>query len=53
MNTQEFLTSVLPLEGNYCVVGLKKDTTPKQKFVGSIDKVMELSDQLVNAGFDS
>lgn len=53
MNTQAFLSAVLPSEGNYCVVGLKENTTPKQKFVDSIDKVIELSDQLVHAGFNS
>jgi hypothetical protein len=35
------------------VVGLKKDESPRQKFVGSIEEVCKLSEQLVNDGYNS
>ena len=43
LTTNEFLSTVLPPSGMYCVVGLKKDEKPKQKFVESIEKVEELA----------
>lgn len=44
---------MLPDSGSYCVVGLKKDESPRQKFVGSIEEVCKLSEQLVNDGYNS
>jgi hypothetical protein len=49
-NKDSFLSAVLPQEGSYCVVGLKKDEKPKQKFVGSIEEIGALSDSLVSNG---
>ena len=37
----------------YCVVGLKKDGSPRQKFVGSIAEVCRLSESLVSDGYNS
>lgn len=47
LNTNEFLSAVLANEGSYCVVGLKEDGSPRQKFVGSIEEVNELAQKLV------
>ena len=52
-NKDSFLSAVLPQEGSYCVVGLKKDEKPKQKFVGSIEEIGALSDSLVSGGYDA
>lgn len=53
LNTNDFLSVILPDTGSYCVVGLKKDESPRQKFVGSIEEVCKLSEQLVNDGYNS
>jgi len=53
LNTNDFLSVLLPDTGSYCVVGLKKDESPRQKFVGSIAEVCRLSEQLVNDGYNS
>ena len=53
LNTNDFLSVMLPDSGSYCVVGLKKDESPRQKFVGSIEEVCKLSEQLVNDGYNS
>jgi len=53
LNTNDFLSVLLPDTGSYCVVGLKKDESPRQKFVGSIEEVCKLSEQLVNDGYNS
>jgi len=47
-----FLSTVLATEGLYCVVGLKKGN-PKQQFVGTIEEVNSLVDNLVEQGFDA
>ena len=47
LNTNEFLSKVLPDNGAYCVVGLKLDESPRQKFVGSIEEVNALAQELV------
>ena len=47
-----FLTTVLPQEGLYCVVGLKKGT-PRQSFVGTVDDINTVVDELVEQGFDA
>jgi hypothetical protein len=51
--TNDFLSAILPDTGSYCVVGLKEDGSPRQKFVGSIEEVCKLSEQLVNGGYNS
>jgi hypothetical protein len=53
LNTNDFLSVILPDTGSYCVVGLKKDESPRQKFVGSVAEVCRLSEQLVNDGYNS
>ena len=52
-NKDTFLSAVLSNEGSYCVVGLKKDEKPKQKFVGSIEEIGVLADSLVSNGYDA
>ena len=52
-NKDTFLSVVLPDSGSYCVVGLKKDEKPKQKFVGSIEEIGVLADALVSQGYDA
>jgi len=52
-NKDSFLSAVLPQSGSYCVVGLKKDEKPKQKFVGSIEEIGVLADSLVSNGYDA
>jgi hypothetical protein len=52
-NKDSFLSAVLPQGGSYCVVGLKKDEKPKQKFVGSIEEIGVLADSLVSNGYDA
>jgi hypothetical protein len=47
-----FLSTVLADNGLYCVTGLKKGT-PKQQFVGTLDEVDGLIDELVDDGFDA
>lgn len=47
-----FLSTVLPTEGIYCVVGLKKGTS-KQEFVRSVPELTELVGHLVEQGYDA
>jgi hypothetical protein len=47
-----FLTTVLPTDGLYCVVGLKKGT-PRQSFVSTVEEVNAVVDELVEQGFDA
>ena len=55
LNTNEFLSAVLPDTGSYCVVGLKpkKDGQPIQKFVGSIEAVNALAQKLVEDEYNA
>ena len=53
MNTNEFLSAVLPDSGVYCVVGLKKDEQPRQKFAKSIEELEKLSVKLVGEQYDA
>ena len=46
-----FLSAVLPTDGLYCVVGLKRGT-PRQTFVSSLEEVDELANTLVEQQFD-
>jgi hypothetical protein len=46
LNTNDFLSAVLPESGPYCVVGLGKDG-PIQKFVKSIEEIDALAQELV------
>jgi len=47
-----FLTSVLPEQGLYCVVGLKKGA-PRQTFVETIDEIDGVVDGLISQGYDT
>lgn len=47
-----FLSTVLPTDGLYCVVGLKKGT-PRQSFVSTVEEVNGLVTDLVDQGFDA
>ena len=47
-----FLSAVLPTEGLYCVVGLKKGS-PRQTFVDTLDEVNAIVEELVADGFDA
>jgi hypothetical protein len=53
LTTNEFLSAVLPSSGTYCVVGLKKDERPKQKFVNTIEEAEELAKKLVQVEYDA
>lgn len=53
LNTNNFLSAVLPDSGVYCVVGLKKDESPRQKFVGSIEEVNALAQKLVEEQYNA
>ena len=53
LNTNEFLSAVLPDSGSYCVVGLKEDGSPRQKFVGSIEEVNALAQELVDQQYNA
>jgi hypothetical protein len=53
LTTNDFLLAVLPPNGNYCVVGLKKDEKPKQKFAGSIEDAEEIALKLVADEYDT
>lgn len=53
LNTNEFLSAVLPDSGAYCVVGLKEDGNPRQKFAGSIEEVAKLSEGLVDINYNA
>jgi len=47
-----FLTSVLPEEGLYCVVGLKKGA-PRQTFVETVEEIDGVVDGLLAQGYDA
>jgi len=51
--TNDFLSVVLPDSGVYCVVGLKDDGSPRQKFVGSIEEVNALAQKLVDDQYNA
>jgi len=53
LNTNEFLSAILPDSGSYCVVGLKIDGSPRQKFVGSIEEVNALAQKLVEEQYNA
>ena len=53
LNTNEFLSVILPDTGSYCVVGLKDDGSPRQKFVGSIEEVNALAQKLVEEQYNA
>jgi hypothetical protein len=53
LNTNDFLSTVLPDSGMYCVVGLNKEGLPKQKFVGSIEEVNALAQKLVDKQYNA
>jgi hypothetical protein len=53
LETNNFLSAVLPDTGSYCVVGLKEDGSPRQKFVGSIEEVNALAQKLVDEQYNA
>jgi len=53
LNTNEFLSAILPDSGSYCVVGLKIDGSPRQKFVGSIEEVNAIAQKLVEEQYNA
>jgi hypothetical protein len=53
LETNNFLSAVLPNTGSYCVVGLKEDGSPRQKFVGSIEEVNVLAQKLVDEQYNA
>lgn len=53
LETNNFLSAVLPDTGSYCVVGLKEDGSPRQKFVGSIKEVNVLAQKLVDEQYNA
>ncbi len=53
LNTNDFLSTVLPDSGVYCVVGLNKEGLPRQKFVGSIEEVNALAQKLVEEQYNA
>ena len=53
LNTNDFLSAVLANNGSYCVVGLKEDGSPRQKFVGSIEEVHALAQKLVEDQYNA
>jgi hypothetical protein len=52
MATTDLLTAVLPKEGWYCIVGLKKDGHPRQIFMDTIEEAAETIDDLVQKQYD-
>jgi len=52
MSTTELLQAVLPSEGWYCIVGLKKGGTPKQTFHETLDAVKEEITRLLGQKYD-
>lgn len=53
LDINNFLSIVLPNTGSYCVVGLKEDGSPRQKFVGSIEEVNVLAQKLVDEQYNA
>ena len=53
LEINNFLSAVLPDTGSYCVVGLKEDGSPRQKFVGSIEEVNVLAQKLVDEQYNA
>lgn len=52
MTIKKLLDAVLPTEGLYCVVGLKKSSTPKQLFLHAIEEVEKEANELLNKHYD-
>lgn len=52
MATTELLSAVLPSEGWYCVVGLKKGGSVKQQFFASMEEVEECTATLLSQQYD-
>jgi len=53
MATTDLLTAVLPTEGWYCIVGLKKDGPTKQVFVDNLADAEVVIDGLVQKNYDA
>jgi hypothetical protein len=53
MPTTDLLQAVLPSEGWYCIVGLKKDTRPEQTFHETLDSAAQEVDRLVNLKYET
>lgn len=52
MITNNFLSSVLPTDGTYCVMGLKKDVRPNQIFTETVQELEAQAEELFNDGYD-
>lgn len=52
MTKTDLLLAILSPVGWYCVVGLKKNGLPKQKFVETLDEVEQESSALLEHGYD-
>jgi hypothetical protein len=52
MAKTELLAHVLPTEGWYCVMGLKKDVMPEQRFVQTLEEVDAVAEGMVGAAKD-
>jgi hypothetical protein len=52
LTTNNFLSSVLPTEGTYCVMGLKKDGKPKQKFTETLEELELIANEMLQDAFD-
>lgn len=53
LSRTEFFSSVLPPNGNYCLVGLKKDKKPRQIFVQTIEEISDHAEAMVTRGYDA
>ena len=50
MAKTDLLAHVLPADGWYCVMGLKSDALPEQRFVKTLEEVDALADKMCNEG---
>jgi Domain of unknown function (DUF927) len=53
MNNLEFLQQVLGDEGYYCIVGLKQDNAPKQKFYQKLEDAVKVAENLKDEGYNA
>lgn len=52
MAKQDLIAHVLPSDGWYCIMGLKKDAMPEQRFVQTLEDVEKAADDMVAADKD-
>jgi hypothetical protein len=51
--TNKFLSAVLPTNGYYCVMGLKNNAKPRQKFVSTIEELEAGARELLDQQYDA